>query len=452
MSSWLGILAVLAGLASCFLAVHLLEVFASPHPELLRKLMHVLMGLVAACFPLLFDQVWPVLLLAVCSLAALILVRSGVSVTGSLRGVLHGVQRSSWGELLFPVAVALVFVLAQGKPLLYSIAILILTLADAVAALIGVYYGQFRFSTLEGRKSIEGSLAFFIVAFLCVHVALLLFTEVGRLESLLIGLLMGVIAMMFEAVAWRGMDNLFIPVVSFALLQTYLDMDAVALSLRLLVILLLGVFLLFWRRRSTLDDSALIGAGLVAYGAWAIGGLYWLLVPVLVFLAATLLTQQMEPARRGKIHTVYALLSIAGPGVVWLILNSKLSSADLLFPYTVAFAAHFTMLGISRAYFGHEYLPAIRLVPAVAQGWSLVLLLCVLIWGFDHRLIAAAVIAGIAMLFAALAFWRLQPDLDDCPVSPARWTRQALISAVVSVLAWLSMGIESGEVCRVEGC
>ncbi|MEN8130086.1 MAG: hypothetical protein ABFS45_07790 [Pseudomonadota bacterium] len=442
MNAWFGILAVFAGLATCFAALRLLEVFVSPHPEVLRKLMHVLMGLVATSFPWLFDQVWPVALLAVGSIIALILVRSGVSAAGSLRGVLHGVKRSSWGELLFPVAVALVFALADGDPLLYCVPILILTLADAVAALIGIYYGQIQFSTLEGRKSIEGSLAFFIVAFLCVHIVLLLFTEVGRLESLLIGLLMGVIAMMFEAVAWRGLDNLFIPVASFGLLQTYLEMDAAALSVRLVVILLLGVFLLFWRRRSTLDDSALIGAGLVAYGAWAIGGLYWLMVPASVFVAATVLAQRAEPEHRGKIHTVYALLSIAGPGFAWLILNQNISSVDLLFAYTVAFAAHLTMLGISRACFGRDHQPVIRFMPAVLQGWLVVLLFCVLMWGFGLRLITAAVIGGVAMLLAALAFWSLQPDLDDCPVSPARWTRQALISAVVSALAWLSIGVD----------
>jgi phytol kinase len=221
-------------------------------------------------------------------------------------------------------------------------------------------------------------------------------------------------------------------------------MDAAALSLRLVVILLLGIFLLFWRRRSTLDDSALVGAGLVAYGAWTIGGLYWLLVPVSVFLVATVLAQRAQPEHLGNIHTVYALLSIAGPGLAWLILNLKFSSDDLLFAYTVAFAAHLTMLGISRTHFGREHQPAIGLVPAVAQGWLLVLLLCLLMWGFDLRLIAPTVIGGIAILLAALAFWRLQPDLDDCPVSPARWTRQALISALVSVLAWLSIGVENG--------
>jgi phytol kinase len=424
-------------------ALRLLELFVSPHPEVLRKIMHVSMGLIASSFPWLFDQVWPVLLLAVGSIVTLILVRSGISVAGSLRGVLHGVQRSSWGELLFPVAVAVVFVFADGDPLLYSVPILILTLADAVAALIGVYYGQIQFSTLEGSKSIEGSLAFFIVAFFCVHIAVLLFTEVGRLESLLIGLLMGVIVMMFEAVAWRGLDNLFIPIASFALLQTYLDMDSAALSVRLGVILSLGVVLIFLRRRSTLDDSALIGAGLVAYGAWAIGDLYWLLVPVSVFVITLVLARRKKPGDYGQIHTVYALLSIAGPGFAYLILERNVSSTDLLFAYAVAFAAHLSMLGVSRAHFGQQHLQPMRFVQAMLQGWLVVLLPFVLMWGLDLRLIATAVIGGLAMLVAVFSFLRLQPDLDDCPVSPERWTRQALISAVVSVLAWLSIGVES---------
>ena len=443
MNPWVGILVVLAVLGTAFLALRLLEKIAFPHPEVLRKLMHVLMGLVTASFPWLFDQAWPVLVLAGSSLVVLVLVRTGLSVTHSVQGVLHGVERASWGELLFPVSVALVFVLAEGDPLLFSVPILILTLADAVAALIGVYYGQLQFKTLEGSKSIEGSLAFFIVAFLCVHVAVLLFTETDRAESLLIGLLMGVIVMMFEAVAWRGLDNLFIPVASLALLKSYLDMDAVALSVRLVVILLLGLFLLFWRRRSTLDDSALIGAGLVAYGAWAIGDLYWLLVPVSVFIIATVLSPQMEPRGRRQIHTVYALLGIAGPGFAWLILNRNLESTDLFFAYAVAFAAHLTMLGVSRAHLGQEHLPVVRIAPAIFQGLLVLVLPFVLMWGLDQRLVAVTLTGGFALLLAGLAFLRLQPSLDNCPGTPARWTRQALIAGGLSILAWVSISVNN---------
>jgi phytol kinase len=399
------------------------------------------MGLITASFPWLFDQVWPVLLLAASSLAVLVLVRSGFSATRSVRGVLHGVERSSWGELLFPVSVALLFVLAQGDPLLYSVPILILALADAVAALIGVYYGQTQFKTLEGSKSIEGSFAFFIVAFLCVHVAVLLFTDTGRVESLLIGLLMGIIVMLFEAVAWRGLDNLFIPVASFALLKSYLDADAMDLSVRLVVILLLGVFLMFWRRRSTLDDSALIGAGLVAYGAWAVGDLYWLLVPVSVFVVATLLAQRMQADGRKPIHTVYALLSVAGPGLAWLVLNRNGGSADLFFAYAVAFSAHLTMFGVSYAHYGLGHLSVPRITPAILQGVGVLVLPFLLMWGLDWRLLTAVGLGTVLLASAGILFLRLQPALDDCPATADRWIRQALIAGGISLLAWLSVAV-----------
>jgi phytol kinase len=441
MNPWLGILLVLALLGLAFLLLRLFEKHRSPHPEVLRKLMHVPMGLITASFPWLFDQVWPVLLLAASSLAVLVLVRSGFSATRSVRGVLHGVERSSWGELLFPVSVALLFVLAQGDPLLYSVPILILALADAVAALIGVYYGQTQFKTLEGSKSIEGSFAFFIVAFLCVHVAVLLFTDTGRVESLLIGLLMGIIVMLFEAVAWRGLDNLFIPVASFALLKSYLDADAMDLSVRLVVILLLGVFLMFWRRRSTLDDSALIGAGLVAYGAWAVGDLYWLLVPVSVFVVATLLAQRMQADGRKPIHTVYALLSVAGPGLAWLVLNRNGGSADLFFAYAVAFSAHLTMFGVSYAHYGLGHLSVPRITPAILQGVGVLVLPYLLMWGLDWRLLTAVGLGTVLLASAGILFLRLQPALDDCPATADRWIRQALIAGGISLLAWLSVAV-----------
>ena len=61
-----------------------------------------------------------------------------------------------------------------------------MTLADAVAALVGITYGKLRYVTGDGFKSAEGSVAFLSIAFLSVHVPLLLFTDVGRAQTLLI--------------------------------------------------------------------------------------------------------------------------------------------------------------------------------------------------------------------------------------------------------------------------
>jgi phytol kinase len=426
----------LAALGLCFAGAMLLRRLASPHPEALRKFTHVLVGLTACTFPWLFDNPWPVLLLAGISLAALLAVRGGIPILQPIGILVHGVDRISWGELLFPVAVAALFLLTGEDTLLYVVPLLILTLADAVAALIGVHYGRFHFSTLEGRKSLEGSFSFFVVTFLCVHIGVLLFTDTGRLESLLIGALMGVIVMMFEAVAWRGLDNLFIPLASFALLKIYLVQDVAELVIRLAVIVLLGLFVLFWRRRSTLDDSALVGAALVGFGAWAIGGYDWLLAPVLFFVAATVLALRDVPQQRQPVHTIHALLGISGPGLAWLVLHANLENTGVFLAYTLSFGAHLTMLGVSRAHCGHENLPVPRLVPAVAQGWFITLIPLAGVHGIGLGLFVPAAVALVGMIAAALLFLHLQPGLDDCPVTPRRWGLQAAIAGGLSAAGW----------------
>ncbi len=65
------------------------------------------------------------------------------------------------------------FVLSDGRTLLYVVPILVLTFADAAAALVGVAFGRLRYSTVGGSKSLEGSAAFLGVAFLCAGMSLL---------------------------------------------------------------------------------------------------------------------------------------------------------------------------------------------------------------------------------------------------------------------------------------
>src|SRR2546423_1176966 len=83
--------------------------------------------------------------------------------------------------------------------------------------------------------------------------ALLLFSEkTSRLETLLIGLLLAWVTMMFEAIAWGGLDNLALPLVSYLLLRAYLELSVDRLLLRLAVTAGLTAFALLYYRRSTL--------------------------------------------------------------------------------------------------------------------------------------------------------------------------------------------------------
>lgn len=112
---WWGILLVLAALVFLFGTLKLLERLLHPHPELLRKLLHVCMGLIAISFPWLFPhpQQWPALLLAGMSAAAIAAVRLVPRLRDGVGTVLTGVHRVSLGEFCFPMAVAVLTILSR---------------------------------------------------------------------------------------------------------------------------------------------------------------------------------------------------------------------------------------------------------------------------------------------------------------------------------------------------
>ncbi len=234
MSSVLGIAVVLALVAALFVVVRAIHKRYALHPEWTRKLLHVGSGLIALSFPWLFPSSWPVV--TVCALSAfwVLLLRRSERLR-ALHKLLGDVNRSSGGDMYFPLAVALIFLLAAGDPLLYEVPVLILTFADTAAATMGVRYGKTHYRTLHGRKTLEGSLSFWVVAFFCTFVPLVLATDVGFYRGLMIGLLVGFASMIIEAVGTRGLDNLLIPLYAFLVLKSSLARDDAAVLLEMAV-------------------------------------------------------------------------------------------------------------------------------------------------------------------------------------------------------------------------
>ncbi len=174
--------------------------------EATRKLAHVLCGLTAASFPLLFDSAWSVALVA----AVFLTVMAWTRARGALSAI-HGVARRSDGALWFPVAIAVVFVQASGRPWLYVAAVLVLAVSDTLAALVGGAYGRHRYRLCAEWKSLEGSAAFLVSALLCVQVPLLL-SGLERTACVVLALYVAVLATLLEALSPAGRDNLLVPV------------------------------------------------------------------------------------------------------------------------------------------------------------------------------------------------------------------------------------------------
>jgi len=173
-------------------------------------------------------------------------------------------------------------------------------LADTVAALTGTEYGKHGYTATGATKSMEGSIAFFSVAFFSVNVALVVFSDAGRIETLLISLNIALIVMLLEAIAWRGLDNIFIPLGVFITLRLYLAMPLGQLWDRFRVGMALVIFVTLYARKTTLQGSALLASALVLYISWALGGWQWLLPPAILLLAYTFFFPGKKSTNREK--------------------------------------------------------------------------------------------------------------------------------------------------------
>jgi len=215
----IGMLLVGGSFAALIAGLRVLRDAGAANPELLRKLLHIGMGVVSLSLPWLFDTAWPVLVMA--SLFGLGLVGGRFSPVWRriADGIVYGVRRHSFGDLCFPVAIAALFLVSARDPVTFSIPILTMTLADAAAALVGTRRGAHVFRRPGREKSIEGSVAFFIVALPCAYVPLQVWSGGDWVAMLLLSLNLALLATLVEAVSWNGLDNLTVPLAVFLLLR-----------------------------------------------------------------------------------------------------------------------------------------------------------------------------------------------------------------------------------------
>jgi phytol kinase len=427
----------LAALSATLFGVREWQKRCALHPELSRKLVHITMGAVALTFPWLFKSSWPVLLLAALSIGLLIAVRSAPMLNRVLGRVVGGVDRSSQGDVYFPVAICVLFLAAHNTPLLYCIPLLVLTLGDATAALAGVRYGLTKYKAADGTKSMEGSVALFTVAFLSIHVPLLLYSSTGRLQCLLIATTLALLVMLLEAIAWGGMDNLWIPIGTLLILHIFMHLSVPALAGRLLVSAGLVLLVLLWRGKTTLQDEALIFGVLTAYCCWTLGGWRWLIFPVIVFLTYPLLAPRTGDSRR-RVHTSSSVISISSVGVGLLFLANALHwpHLDLLYVYVISFAVQLSLIGIvrSRQYQG-RFSGGFLVITSALKSWLILFSAYTLIDRHPGVLVNA--LAAFPVIWGtSYAFYLTEKHPDQLRTEHTRLVRHAMFGIFGAALGF----------------
>lgn len=434
-NTWLAIGAALAGFLLLFAGLQIYSRVTTTRPETTRKAFHIGSGMLTLAFPFLFRATWPVLLLTGASAVLIAAVTFLPALRDRLGRVTNRVERPTLGELYFPLSVALLFWLTLGQhPLLFVIPILMLTFADATCALVGGRYGMTRY--IGGSKSLEGSIAFVVVAFFCVHVPLLLWSDIGRVESLLISSTLALLVMLLEGSAWRGLDNLFIPIGGYFLLRAYMPMDVATLTSRLMITVALVVFIVLVRRRTTLEDDSLVAGAFLCYVAWAVMGWQWLAGPLAIAVGYRWLSPP-TPDNSRRMHGVPVMLSVWAAAIGWLALARASQNPAMLFPYTIVFGAHLAMFGISRlaCQFPDRPLPVL-FWRAVFTSWAIVMVPYVAMVGVARSTLIVAFGALGAIVMGAAAFAGTQPKIRDVPQTTRRWLWQAAAATIASAAGW----------------
>ncbi len=420
----------------------------APSPELTRKAVHVGMGLIALTLPFLFSARWPVL--ALCGgLGAAFVALKQFGRRSHLGSAMHDVNRASLGDLYFALSVGALWVLAAGDRLLFAVPVLVLTLGDAVAALVGVRYGRTRFDGRPTGKSAEGSAALFVVTFVSVHLPLVLSGRVGGLEGILIAATMAVAITLLEAVAWRGLDNVFVPIGAFLLLRTWLPIDAGGLAWRLgLIVALLGVVAAM-RTRTTLRDAALAGAALFGFLAGSLGGWPWVVAPLVLFVAYPRLFRPVSRGGAGRLaavpgsapereHDLHAVAGVVMPAVAWLFAARLFDRADFLAPYTATFVAQLAMIGAVHASAHLSGGTRAQLLAVILKG-ALVVLPAMALHRPWRQAAVAALLALAGAVVAGLAINRGTDRVTEGLHEEVQWLRQARWAAAASLVTALAL-------------
>lgn len=185
--------------------------------ELARKFVHITCGVFIAFLPFWVSYNW-IMVLAVGFVIANIANRYI-----NFFHAIHSVRRKSWGDVLFGVGV---FAVAwfEPSPLLFAVAMLQVSLADGLAAVAGVTYGEKhgKYYLFTQPKTVVGSAVFLGVSAIILAIGLFAssyFVDPTQMWPLVVMLPLMLVCV--ENLAVFGLDNLALPLVTLGVLSLF---------------------------------------------------------------------------------------------------------------------------------------------------------------------------------------------------------------------------------------
>lgn len=200
---------VVLGVLAILLAAEYLSRYRGLHSELSRKFVHIIGGVFIATWP--FYLSWEQIQI----LSLLALLAAVLSIKFNIFKSIHAVKRNAVGEVMAAIVVGILALICD-DPWIFAAAMLHLSIADGLAAVVGLAYGDNNsYKVLGETRSLAGNLACF---FSSVAI-MLLYTFGGNHDYSFLTLVgLPIMVTVAENFAIKGTDNLVIPLlVAFVL-------------------------------------------------------------------------------------------------------------------------------------------------------------------------------------------------------------------------------------------
>jgi phytol kinase len=201
------------GIAGILFASEFLWRVANLKGEFARKFVHIVAGSYIAFLPFWVSYGW-IMVLAVGFVLANVFNRAT-----NIFQAIHATKRRSWGDLLLSFGILLTATI-RPDPWFFAAAMLHVSLADGLAAVIGTKYGKVRYKFLDHGKSFIGSLTFFIVSTGIIALTTVM-DERAQAGAAALLLVIPLVATMLENVSGYGTDNVTLPIGVLLLLNLF---------------------------------------------------------------------------------------------------------------------------------------------------------------------------------------------------------------------------------------
>ena len=259
-----------------------------------RKFVHIITGILIAVTPLLLERPYPLLIIS-----GIFSVLNWIAIQKKWMPGIHATDRISYGTVFYPISFFILIILLWERHLtILVISMLIMAIADALAAIIGEKIKkpiQYQFDSEP--KSVQGSAVMLIASLLITIVGLKLFSPYEMLVSgftqlFWIAAIVAVIATACESISFKGSDNLTVPLgAAFALhyMISHSTAQNLIFTIGIAIALLIAVVSYYLRflSGSGAVSTFLLGAVIFGTGKWEFS------LPILLFFILSSLLSKL---------------------------------------------------------------------------------------------------------------------------------------------------------------